>query len=448
MKNNIQDTIVAISSGNVNQAISIIRLSGEDSIEIVKKIFSGKVGKDKTITYGNIIDNITGKIVDEVLVNWFIGNKNYTGENTVEINAHGGIVVTNKILNLLIANGARLANRGEFTRRAFLNGKISLDKAEAINSLIHAKTNKQAEIAISQFNSKDNLIIENLINELLTIISLIEINIDYSDYNDIKEMDANTLTSQLSKFNRKLDSIINKSENACDIYKGISVAIVGRPNTGKSSLLNSLIGSQKAIVTNIPGTTRDVVEGEFQINGFLFNLIDTAGIRQTKDLVESIGIERSKNAIKEAKIVIHMHEPFIKENEEDKIIKELSKGKVYIPVMNKQDLLNKDQYPKNMVLISSKENSLWELKNALVKNYLNIDLDDPQIIFNNRKLSLLKQAKISINTALESLSQGLGPEVVILDINEAWGSLSEILNKKHDNEALLDNIFSKFCLGK
>ncbi|AWX42537.1 tRNA modification GTPase TrmE [Metamycoplasma cloacale] len=441
------DTIVAISSGNINQAISIIRLSGEDSIKILQKIYTGKIGTDKTITYGNIIDNSTGKIIDEVLVNFFIGNKNYTGEDTIEINAHGGIIVTNKILNLLIANGARLAERGEFTRRAYLNGKITLEKAEAINALIHAKTNKQAEIAISQFNPQINHLIESLEQEILNIISIVEINIDYSDYNDIEQINIDKLKKLVNGLEQKIKIIINKSENANDIYRGINVAIVGRPNVGKSSLLNLLIGKEKAIVTNIAGTTRDIVEGEFEIAGILFKLIDTAGIRDTKNKIESIGIEKSKEAIKEAQIVIHIHEPGKRENKEDKIIKELSKDKQYIDVLNKKDLI-KTKLPLNKVCISTKEKSLWELKSKMVEKYQNINLDDKDILYNQRQLSLLKSTLLNLQEVKQGLDANFGPEVVILDLTKAWENLREILNKKHDNEALLDNIFSKFCLGK
>lgn len=447
MKNIYNDTITAISSGNINQAISIIRISGPEAIEIINKIYTGKIGKDKTITYGYIIDPKTKKIIDEVLVNFHIGNKNYTGEDTIEINAHGGIIVTNKILNLIIANGARMANRGEFSRRAFLNGKITLEKAEAINSLIHAKTNIQAEIAIKQFNNKDNEIIEKLEEQLLTIISIIEINIDYSDYNDIEQMDKNKLLKLISNLKNNIEIIIKKSENATDVYNGIKVAIVGQPNTGKSSLLNLLLEKEKAIVTDVAGTTRDVVEDDYELNGILFRIIDTAGIRKTKDLVESIGIERSIKAIEEAKIVVHLTSPLHTENEEDKLIKKLSKNKIYIPVINKSDLLEK-KVSKDIVLTSAKNKYTWELKNALVKNYLNLDYEDPELIYNTRRLGLLKQCVNELETAIKSLQLGYGPEVVILDINKAWMILREILNKEHDNEALLDNMFNKFCLGK
>ncbi|WP_211333776.1 tRNA uridine-5-carboxymethylaminomethyl(34) synthesis GTPase MnmE [[Mycoplasma] falconis] len=446
---NINDTITAISSGNINQAISIIRISGPEAIEIIKKIYTGKIGEDKTITYGNIVDPQTNKVIDEVLVNFFIGNKNYTGEDTIEINAHGGIIVTNKILNLIIGNGARLAEKGEFTRRAFLNGKISLDKAEAINNLIHAKTNKQAEIAIHQFNYKDEKLIEKLEDELLQIISITEINIDYSDYNDIEQMDKNKLKQLVNNLIKKIDVVIQQSENANDIYNGIPIAIVGEPNTGKSSLLNALLGKEKAIVTNIPGTTRDIVEGEFDINGIVFKLIDTAGIRETEDLVESIGIEKSKKAIEEARIVVHLVDYDNQDSEENLAIKDLAKNKEYIEVINKADLLSKEQKSNtNKIIISAKNQYLWELRNALVKKYNNFDIYSENIIYNTRKLGLLKEAKNALLEANEGIDNGFGPEVVILDLNKAWMNLRQILNKEHDNEALLDNIFSKFCLGK
>ncbi|WP_412031675.1 tRNA uridine-5-carboxymethylaminomethyl(34) synthesis GTPase MnmE [Metamycoplasma buccale] len=443
---NFQDTIVAISSGNINQAISIVRISGTNSLEIIKKIFIGKIGKNKTITYGKIIDNTTKKIIDEVLINWFLGTDNYTGEDTIEINAHGGIIVTNKILNLIIANGARLALPGEFTRRAFLNGKITLEKAEAINNLIHAKTNKQAEIAISQFDNNIKPLIEMIESELLEIISIVEINIDYSEYYDIEQMDTKKLKILVKNLIKKINTIIQKSDNALDIYKGIEVAIVGQPNVGKSSLLNLLLNKEKAIVTNIPGTTRDIVEGEFEINGLLFKLIDTAGIRNTKNKIESLGIQKSLDAIKKAKMIIHLHEPNKKENKEDKIIKELSKDKIYLDVLNKIDLIN--EYPDNKICISTKNKNLFELKGAMVKKYKNIDLDDNEILYNSRQLGLLKKTLINLNETLQGLENNFGPEVVIIDLTKSWENLREILNKQSDNEALLDNIFSKFCLGK
>ncbi|RMA78540.1 tRNA modification GTPase [Metamycoplasma subdolum] len=443
----INDTIAAISSGNINQAISIIRISGPDAVEIIKKIYNGKIGEDKTITYGQIIDNISGKAIDEVLVNFFIGTKNYVGEDTIEINAHGGIVVTNKILDLILANGARLAERGEFTKRAFLNGRLTLEKAEAINGLIHAKTNIQAEIAISQFDSHDQEVIQDLENQMLAIMATIETNIDYSEYYDIPQIDNKKLQKEVEIFIEKLDEIIKKSELAQDIYQGIKVAIVGKPNVGKSSLLNALLDKPKAIVTNIAGTTRDVIEAEFTLNGLLFQLVDTAGIRKTKERIENIGIKRTKQAIKEAKIIIHLRTAKEKEDEEYRLIKKLAKNKVYLSVISKIDLV-KDRTKFKDIIISAKKGYLWELRSALVDAYSKVDLDDKKIIYNERQLSLLKKCRLNLEEASKGLKKDFGPEVVIVDLTKAWENLREILNKEHDNEALLDKIFSKFCLGK
>ena len=259
------------------------------------------------------------------------------GEPTVEINAHGGVIVTNKILNLILENGARLAERGEFTRRAFLNGKISLEKAEAINQLIHAKTNIQTKIAINQFDSKSNEIIENLEQELLKIISICEINIDYSEYNDIETIDKKKLFTFMNNLLNKINVVIANSLKAIDVYKGVDIAIIGEPNVGKSSLFNLLIDKDKAIVTNIAGTTRDVLEDSFEINGILFNIIDTAGLRATKNVVESIGIDRAYKAIEKAKIIIHLFDLKTIKNKLDPKLQKLLANKRCINVLNKID---------------------------------------------------------------------------------------------------------------
>jgi len=259
------------------------------------------------------------------------------GEPTVEINAHGGVIVTNKILNLILENGARLAERGEFTRRAFLNGKIFLEKAEAINQLIHAKTNIQTKIAINQFDSKSNEIIENLEQELLKIISICEINIDYSEYNDIETIDKKKLFTFMNNLLNKINVVIANSLKAIDVYKGVDIAIIGEPNVGKSSLFNLLIDKDKAIVTNIAGTTRDVLEDSFEINGILFNIIDTAGLRATKNVVESIGIDRAYKAIEKAKIIIHLFDLKTIKNKLDPKLQKLLANKRCINVLNKID---------------------------------------------------------------------------------------------------------------
>ncbi|KDE44904.1 tRNA uridine-5-carboxymethylaminomethyl(34) synthesis GTPase MnmE [Metamycoplasma hyosynoviae] len=450
-QNKYLDTITAIASGNINQAISIIRICGSNSLEIIKKIFNGKTGNNKTITYGKIVNPKTNETIDEVLVNWFIGTDNFVGEDTIEINAHGGILVTNKILNLILENGARMAENGEFSRRALLNGKISLDKAEAINNLIHAKTNYQTQIAISEFNNNETYkYIEVLEKELLDIISKCEINIDYSEYNDIEVIDRNKIKEFVFDYAQKIKVLMDKSIDINKVYTGINIVIIGRPNVGKSSLFNLLIEEDKAIVTDIEGTTRDAIDGEFVLSGFLFRVIDTAGIRETTDVVESIGIKKSFEKLEKADIVIHLFDDktaeFIKKDKAK--IEKLCKGKQYISVLNKIDKFSKKDLYKDNIWISVKNKNIYELKNALLKNINNINFESNQYFLNSRKLGQLIICYNSLINALEGIKNNLDIDVLILDLREAWYKLREILNKDFSNEALLDNIFKKFCLGK
>ena len=286
------DTICAISSGNINQAISIIRIVGPEAISITKKIFSGKIGKNKTIEYGFIVDQNKTKI-DEVLVNFFIGADNFVGEDTIEINAHGGIVVTNRILELIIAHGARLAQPGEFSRRAYLNGKMSLIKAEAINDLIHSKTIKQQDLAINAFSNEKEQLINQFLKQLEYLIGLCEINIDYPEYDDIPILDNQEFNDQINDLKLKLSKIIQTSEANQVYIRPLKIAIVGKPNAGKSALLNAIINEDKSIVTNIAGTTRDIVESEITFNNMILKFQDTAGIHQSENEIEQIGITKS-----------------------------------------------------------------------------------------------------------------------------------------------------------
>ena len=286
------DTIAAISSGNINQAISIIRIVGPEALDIIKKIFIGRIGQNKTIQYGFIKD-LEGNIIDEVLVSFFIGSDNFVGENTIEINAHGGIIITNKILDLVLSLGAREANKGEFTRRAFLNGKISLLKAEAINDLINSKTTQQHKIAINAFNNKNEIKIKEFLEKLEYLIGLCEINIDYPEYDDVPILENKDFESKIIEIHQELKQIIASSKANQVYINPLSVVIVGNPNAGKSSLMNAILNDEKAIVTNIEGTTRDVIEHEIVFNNFILKLKDTAGIRDGKDEIEKIGIKKS-----------------------------------------------------------------------------------------------------------------------------------------------------------
>ena len=333
----MNDTIAAISTALGVGAISIIRVSGNDSLNIVNKIFKGKdltKVTSHTIHYGHIVSN--EEIIDEVLVSVMLAPKTFTKENIVEINSHGGIATTNKILQLLLTNGARLAEPGEFTKRAFLNGRIDLIEADGIMNLIEAKNEKSRQLSINQLSGKVSKLIKELRDNLVSIISNIEVNIDYPEYEDIEIVTNETIYPELLKFRKKLINIINKSKDSKIINQGINVCIIGRPNVGKSSLLNTLLEEDKAIVTDIEGTTRDIVEGKITLNGIILNIIDTAGIRKTDNLVEKIGVEKSLDIINKSDLIILMlnnNEPLTKE---DKKLLKMIKNKTNIILVNKK----------------------------------------------------------------------------------------------------------------
>ncbi len=434
------DTIAAISSGNVNQAISIIRVSGPKAFEIVSKIFTGKIGRDKTLTFGKIIDQ--KEIIDEVLIAWFKGPNTFVGEDTVEINAHGGVVNTNKILGLILANGARVAENGEFSRRSFMNGKMDLVKAEAINDLINAKSEAQTKLSVKKFDGRTSKLIEELKTKVLNIIATCEVNIDYPEYDDVEQLTTENLLPALKEIENEITNVVNVSNSSRAIYEGVVVAIVGKPNAGKSSLLNALLQEEKAIVTDIPGTTRDIVEGILQIGQVLLKLKDTAGIHTTEDKVEKMGIEKSIAQITRADLVIHLIDSKVGETKDDEKIEKASKGRPYLKVWNKNDLVK-----RKGISISAKENKITELFNAIENKFKDIDLNDERIVYNTRQLSLIKAALISIQDAINGLEMQLGPDTVIIDIQKAWDDLANILGKA-DQEDLLDSMFKNFCLGK
>lgn len=434
------DTIAAISTGLINQPISIIRISGPESFKIAKKIFTGKVGKDKSITYGYIRDNNIN--IDEVLISWFKGKNTYTGEDIVEINAHGGVVNTNRILKIILANGARMALPGEFSRRAFLNGKMDLIKAEAIHDLIFAKTEEQANISIKKFDGYTSKLIENLKGKILNIIATCETNIDYPEYDDVEILTNKELLPKLENVKNDINEILEASKSSRFIYEGIKTVIVGMPNAGKSSLLNALINEEKAIVTDTPGTTRDIVEGEIQIGQVLLKFKDTAGIHETKNKIEQMGIKKSLEQIKDADLIIHVIDGQKGESKDDLMIQQSSKLKSYIKAFNKSDLKNSEG-----INISAKNKDIKELINSIKSIYKKLDLSNDKILTNVRQLSLIDAAKISTEDAINGLKSGLGPEIVIIDIQKAWDNLANILGRANQ-ENLLDEMFSNFCLGK
>lgn len=453
----MNETICAIATSQGVGAIAIIRVSGEDSINIVNKIFKGKdltKVNSHTINYGHIMDK--DQEVDEVLVSVMKAPKTFTAEDTVEINTHGGISPTNKTLELLLENGCRLAEPGEFTKRAFLNGRIDLLEAEAVMDMINSKTEKQREMAINQIGGKVSDLINSLRSDMVQIISNINVNIDYPEYDDVDIITDSILIPKITNLKQRIEKILKESTNGKIIKDGIKTSIIGRPNVGKSSLLNALLEEDKAIVTDIAGTTRDIVEGQVVINGIILNMIDTAGIRETEDIVESIGVEKSKKMIDESDLILLM----LNNNEEltdgIKEIVEKIKDKNYIVIINKIDLERKldinslDIEKDKIIELSITENKgLEELKNKIIElfNIEAIETQDPTYLNNSRSISILKNCLSAINDVEEGLKNDMPIDMIELDIKNIWEELGKINGTSYEEE-LLDEMFSRFCLGK
>jgi len=447
----MEDTIAAISTALGVGAISIIRVSGPESISIVNKIFDKDLTKVKTHTihYGHIIDNKA--LIDEVLISVMLAPKTFTKEDIVEINCHGGISTTNKVLELLLTNGARLAEPGEFTKRAFLNGRIDLTQAEGIMNLIESKTDASRIMSINQLTGSVSNLISSLRKKITNIISNIEVNIDYPEYEDIEVLTNNKIYPDIIKFKEELTEIIKNAKNAKLINEGIKIGIIGKPNVGKSSLLNALLEEEKAIVTDIEGTTRDIVEGNFILNGVLFHILDTAGIRKTDDIVEQIGVNKSLEIIEDADLILFVlnnNEPL---TEEEKNILNKLKNKKHLIIINKIDLSNKLQIDNNNIIkLSLKENiGLEDLKNKIIDifNLGQIVTKDMTYLSNARSISLLKKSLKIIEETLENIRNNTPIDIIEMDLKECWTVLGEIIGESYKDE-LIDEIFSRFCLGK
>ena len=447
----MEDTIAAISSALGVGAISIIRISGDKSLDIINKIFDKDLTnvKSHTIHYGHIVDN--NEIIDEVLVSIMLSPKTFTKEDIIEINCHGGINTTNKVLELVLSNGARLAEPGEFTKRAFLNGRIDLTQADGIMNLIEAKTDISRKMSINQLNGQVSNIIKELRTDLVDIISNIEVNIDYPEYEDIEVLTSEKIYPQVLSIQEKIKNIIKKSEDGKIINEGIKIGIIGRPNVGKSSLLNTLLEEEKAIVTDIEGTTRDIVEGKIIINGIVCNIIDTAGIRETDNIVEQIGVNKSLDIIESSDLII-----MILNNNEQITSEELEllakiKKKNHIIVINKTDLENRlNLYVDNAIKISIKDNTgIDNIKNRITEifNLDKISTTDMSYLSNARSISLLKQSLKKIDECITNITKDAPIDIIELDLKECWNILGEIIGETYTDE-LIDQIFSRFCLGK
>ena len=429
----MEDTICAVATPVGIGGISIIRVSGESSIEIVNKIFKGKdLSKvaSHTISYGFIVDN--EEKIDEVLVSVMRSPKTYTTENTVEINTHGGISTVNKVIEILIENGVRLAEPGEFTKRAFLNGRIDLLEAKAVSDLIMAKTENARKISMNSLTGTLTDLLNKIKQDILEIEAKIEVNIDYPEYDDIENMTKTNILPVLKAISQKFNKIITESKNSKIITNGINIALIGKPNVGKSSLLNALLEENKAIVTNIEGTTRDSVEGQIVLNGFLINFIDTAGIRKTTDIVEKIGTKKSLEIAENADLIILVLNGNEKLTQEDTFILSKIKNKKHIVFINKDDLESKNDYKgKHITGNTVNKNGLNDLKSEILHIFSldSISEKDYTYMTNSSDVANIKLAKKSIDNAInrEKISLILGDNI---------------------SEDLINEMFSKFCLGK
>lgn len=455
------ETISSISTPVGEGAIAIVRLSGEDAIEIADRLYKGAKNlsdtDSHTINYGHIIDPKTGETVEEVMVALMRAPKTYTREDIVEINCHGGIHTVNRVLQLTLNNGARMAEPGEFTKRAFLNGRVDLSQAEAVMDFIRAKTNQASKVANQQVQGRLKTYIEELRQSILNILAQVEVNIDYPEYDDVEEATTSLLLSEAKKINENIDALLKSSSEGRILREGLSTVIVGKPNVGKSSLLNYLIQDNKAIVTEVAGTTRDILEEYVNVNGIPLKLVDTAGIRETDDIVEKIGVERSREALKGAELILYVMNNNEELTPEDIELLESVDDKKVIGIVNKLDLDNKldlnylEEHFKIPLIKTSIINGegVDELEDEIQKMFFDGSLSstDSTYVSNNRHINLLEQAKVSIEDAISSAAIDVPVDIIQIDLIKTWELLGEVIGEDV-SEQLIDKLFSQFCLGK
>ncbi len=450
----MNDTIVAISTALGVGAISIVRLSGNDAINIVNKCFLGKdltKVNSHTIHYG-FIKNKTERI-DEVLVSVMRAPKTYTTEDIVEINCHGGIITTKQVLETTLNAGARLAEPGEFTKRAFLNGRIDLIESEAIMDLIESKSSEAKKMALSQLYGDLSKLITSFRDRLKNLLSSIEVNIDYPEYYDIEIVTEEKIAKEIKSMKEELKNLIERSKSSSIIKNGIQTVILGRPNVGKSSILNKLLDEEKAIVTNVAGTTRDIVEGQTYIDGILIKFIDTAGIRKTDDIVEKIGVEKSLKAVEDADLIILVLNNNEELTTEDLEILEKTKNKQRIIVINKKDLERNIKLPENLEnVVETDTNSIEGIDSLKSKIKEMFDLEkittkDYTYLSNSRQISLITKAYQSILSAEKSLNESLPIDLIAIDLKECFDLLGQVIGISYTDE-IIDNLFENFCVGK
>jgi tRNA modification GTPase len=458
------DTIAAISTPLGEGAIAIVRLSGPNAISIANKIFRSPNGKNllnqlsHTIHYGHLIDPNLDEVVEEVMLSLMKGPKTFTREDVVEINCHGGLVTVNRVLQLILINGARLAEPGEFTKRAFLNGRIDLSQAEAVMDLIRAKTDKAMNVALGQMDGRLSRLIKTLRQALLETLAQVEVNIDYPEYDDVEEMTLPMIIEKCTWVREEIDKLLLTSSQGKILREGLSTAIIGRPNVGKSSLLNSLIQENKAIVTDIAGTTRDIIEEYVNVRGVPLKLVDTAGIRETEDIVERIGVEKSRQVLNEADLILLVLNNAEQLTEEDRKLFEAIEGMDCIVIINKTDLSTKIDMNEVKRLASDKrvvttsllqEEGVDELEEAIASLFFegSIESSDLTYVSNARHISLLHLAKTTVTDAIEAATESVPVDIIQIDVTRTWEILGEIIGDTVE-ESLIDQLFAQFCLGK
>lgn len=458
------DTIAAISTPMGEGAIAIVRLTGDEAVTIIDKIYKGPKGKklseaaSHTIHYGHLIDPKTAQVVEEVMVSVMRAPKTFTREDVVEINCHGGLVSVKKVLNLVLANGARLADPGEFTKRAFLNGRIDLSQAEAVMDLIRAKTDRAMNVALNQMEGRLSKLVQRLRQEILETLAHVEVNIDYPEYDDVEEMTHNMLIEKASFVRDELKKLLQTAEQGKILREGISTVIVGRPNVGKSSLLNSFVQENKAIVTDIPGTTRDVIEEYVNVRGVPLRLVDTAGIRETEDIVERIGVEKSRAVLKEADLILLVLNYAEEISSEDENIFVATKGMDVIVIVNKTDLPQQIDLERvkhlagNAPIVTTsllEDRGVDELEEAISSLFFagELEASDLTYVSNTRHIALISQALNTIQDAILAIEDGVPIDLVQIDLTRSWELLGEIIGDTV-SESLIDQLFSQFCLGK
>ena len=457
------DTIAAISTAPGEGAIGIVRISGEDAIRIADEVYRLKDKRLKeqpshTIHYGHIVDPKNDEVIDEVMVTVLRAPKTFTREDVVEINCHGGIVAINRILQLVLRMGARLAEPGEFTKRAFLNGRIDLSQAEAVMDLIRAKTDKSMQMAMRQLDGELSKLIQNLRQEILNTLAQVEVNIDYPEYDDVEEMTLQLLREKTQQVSQGIRVLLNTASQGKILRDGLKTAIVGRPNVGKSSLLNVLLREEKAIVTDIAGTTRDTIEEYVNVRGVPLQLIDTAGIRETDDVVERIGVERSRKALNEADFVLLILNQSEELMDEDLRLLEQTKDFKRIILLNKTDLPTKIDMDKVKEFVTDseivttsmlKKEGIDQLEEKIADYFFQGQMNerDATYLSNTRHIALLEKAEQALQEVANGVDMGMPVDLIQIDFTRAWDLLGEITGDTVQDE-LLTQLFSQFCLGK